>query len=299
MPAAAISVILPNYNGRALLEKNLPSLFGAIEGIEHEVIVVDDASADESIPFLNQHYPNVRVLENPHNLGFSATCNRGVKAARQPLLCIVNTDVTFEPDYFRKALPHFEDPQLFAVKGDIVNYAESPDNVVNIERSSRLYYKRGFLRFDQRVEPQPELFNGEIDGQFLLLGCCFVCDTQKMRELGGFDEVFSHFYWEDADLALRALRRGYHEVYEPACRVYHQTSSTIASYRSNTRRRLVSMRNKFIFSWRHLHGATQWSSHIGFTLLSLLGRWLILDWKYYAAFFNALSRGRHYRIRRP
>jgi GT2 family glycosyltransferase len=298
MATSSISVILPNYNGRKLLEKNLPSLFDALAGLDHEVIVVDDCSSDDSIDFLATHYPAVTRLRNEHNLGFSATCNRGVAAATKAQLCIVNTDVTFTPDYFQRALPYFADPQLFAVKGAILNYRTSFDDVFNIEETSLLYYKRGFLRFNQRVEPEAGNFTGKVGGQFVLLGCCFVCDRSKMLELGGFDEIFSPFYWEDADLAIRALRRGYRLAYEPQCRVYHQTSSTIASYRSNTRRRLVSMRNKFLFTWRHLQGFGQWTSHIFFTTLSLLGRWLILDWKFYAAFANALSRNHQFRTSR-
>lgn len=289
-----ISVILPNYNGRELLRSNLPSLYEALNrcSVEHEVIVVDDCSSDDSVAMLQAEFPDVRVLRNEKNLGFSATCNHGIVAATQPLLCIVNTDVTFTLDYFQRALPHFHDTKLFAVKGAIINYRDTVDNVVNTEATSLLYYKRGFLRFNQRVEPRPDTFTGRVGDQFVLLGCCFVCARDKMCELGGFDEIFSPFYWEDADLAIRALRRGFHLVYEPESKVYHQTSSTIASYRSNTRRRLVSMRNKFLFTWRHLQGTRAWISHLGFTALSLLGRWLILDWKFYLAFSSALIRVR-------
>lgn len=286
----SVSVVLPNYNGRSLLERNLPSLFAALEGFTAEVIVVDDCSKDESVSFLQQAYPQIRVLRNEQNLGFSATCNRGIRAATMARVCVVNTDVTFTPDYFQKALPYFADPQLFAVKGEIVNYRSSFDEVVNTEATSLLYYKRGFLRFNQRVEPRPDTFSGEVDGQFVLLGCCFVADREKLLSLKGFDEIYSPFYWEDADLALRGLRSGYHLVYAPECRVYHQTSSTIATYRSNSQRRLVSMRNKFLFTWRHLRGTPAWLSHILFTTLSLLTRWLILDWKFYLAFFRALQR---------
>jgi len=294
MAYQAISVILPNYNGTGLLRRNLPSLIEALEttGVDHEIIVVDDCSSDDSVAMLQAEFPQVRLVVNEKNLGFSATCNRGVHAAVHPLLCIVNTDVTFTRDYFQKALPYFADPAMFAVKGAIINYRNDFDDILNTESTSLLYYKRGFLRFNQRVEPRPETFTGKVDGQFVLLGCCFVCDREKMLELGGFDEIFSPFYWEDADLAIRALRRGFHLAYEPECKVFHQTSSTIASYRSNTRRRLVSMRNKFLFTWRHLQGVGQWTSHIGFTTLSLLVRWLILDWKFYWAFASALMRAR-------
>ncbi len=291
----AISVILPNYNGKELLRANLPSLYRALDTADldsYEVIVVDDCSSDDSVAMLQQEYPEIRIIENEKNLGFSGTCNRGVQTAIYPLLCITNTDVTFTPEYFQNALPHFEDPALFGLKGDIINYRDSIENVFNTEATSLLYMKRGFLRFNQRIEPRPDTFTGKVGGQFVLLGCCFVCDRQKMLELNGFDEIFSPFYWEDGDLALRALRRGYHLAYEPECKVYHHTSSTIASHRSNTRRRLASMRNKFLFSWRHLQGVDQWASHLTFLALSLLGRWVILDWKYYWAFANALIRAR-------
>lgn len=294
MSPTALSIILPNYNGRYLLERNLPSLFTALEGMEHEVIVVDDCSSDDGVAFLQQHYPQVKVVNNPRNLGFSATCNNGIKAATKPLLCIVNTDVSFTPDYFKTALPHFADPALFALKGEIINYRDTFSDVINTEATSELYYKRGFLRFNQRVEPQPDRLSGEIGAQFTLLGCCFVCRREMMLELGGFDEIYSPFYWEDADLAMRALRRGYRLAYEPASKVYHQISSTIGTYRSHTRRRLVSMRNKFLFTWRHLRGGGYWASHLLITALSLLGRWLILDWKYYIAFGWALARAINY-----
>ena len=85
MPSTALSVILPNYNGRQLLQRNLPSLFTALKGLEHEVIVVDDCSGDDSVSFLQQHYPQITLIQNPHNLGFSATCNAGIKAATKAL----------------------------------------------------------------------------------------------------------------------------------------------------------------------------------------------------------------------
>lgn len=293
MSTTTLSIILPNFNGRQLLQRNLPSLFAAVAGLEHEVIVVDDCSNDDSVPFLQQHYPQIKLIQNPHNMGFSATCNAGVRAATKSLLCIVNTDVTFTPEYFTRALPYFADPSLFSVKGEILNYSDSFDKLINTESTSEIYYKRGFLRFNQRVEPQPDKLSGKLGEQFTLLGCCFVCRREMMLELDGFDEIYSPFYWEDADLAMRALHRGYHLAYVPECRVYHQLSSTLSAYRSHTRRRLVSMRNKFIFTWRHLHGSGYWLSHVTVTFLSLLSRWLILDWKFYIAFFSALVRILH------
>lgn len=289
----AISIILPNYNGRSLLMVNIPSIIESLQFAKcnYEIIVIDDCSQDDSVNMLMENFPEVTIIQNQTNQGFSTTCNRGILVAKFPLLCICNTDVTFTKEYFSLALPYFQNnSNLFALKGSIVNYIDSIDNIMNIEKTTQLYFKRGFYRFNNRVEYDSKPLTGKLYEQFVLLGCVFVCDKNKMLELKGFDEIFSPFYWEDSDLAMRALRSGYTLAYAPECVVYHQTSSTIGTYRSYTKRRLVSMRNKFLFSWRHMDSATLWIKHLNHTLISLLTRWIMLDWKYYVAFFTALAR---------
>ena len=186
-----ISVILPNYNGRELLNENLPYLFAALDGIDHEVIVVDDCSSDDSVDMLQEHYPQVKIITSEVNEGFSATCNKGVNFARKNLLCIVNTDVRFTPDYFSNAIKYFANSSLFAIKGDIINYQDNISNITNTETAPVLYYKSGFLRFNHGIKPTSSKMTGGIDKHFVLLGCCFVCDRQKMLELRGFDEIYS------------------------------------------------------------------------------------------------------------
>lgn len=293
----SISVVLPNYNGRELLELNLPSLLKALEGLEWEIIVVDDCSPDDSVDFIEANYPDIRLITSETNSGFSTTCNKGIFEAEKELLCVANTDVTFTDDYFTSLLAEFDDPDLFAVKGDIINYEKSIDDAINIDRTTRVYYRRGFLRFDTK-SPLTErtVISGE-DTHIVFLGCCFVCDRKMILELGGFDEIYSPFYWEDADLAQRALRAGFKLLYLPESRVYHKASSTIGNYRTYSLRRLVSNRNKFLFSWRHLGARKIVLSHIPITLFNLLFRWLLLDWKYYAAFFWALTRKLKFRQR--
>lgn len=286
----SVSVIIPNYNGKGLLQRNIPSLFEALDyaQCDYEIIVVDDCSSDDSIVFLQQHYPQIRRLKNRVNLGFSATCNRGLQHARKQLVCMSNTDVTFSKEYFACALPYFDDDNVFAVKGVIANYQDDPQQLLNEEHTSKLYYKRGFLRFDQRVEPSRDL-SGNINSQFVLLGCCFVGERKKLLELGGYNEIFSPYYWEDSDLPLRAMRKGYRLIYAPECRVFHQVSSTISTTQSHLKRRLVSIRNKIMFTWFHLEPSLRYS-HALWLGLSVISRWLILDWKFYLSLIRATHR---------
>ena len=187
-------------------------------------------------------------------------------------------------------IDEFNDSSIFAVKGDIVNYGKSYDDVLSIDKTTLLYYKRGFLRFDTKTPLTNKILLSENDEQFIGLGCCFVCNRKIMLELGGYDEIYSPFYWEDCDLAQRALKHGYKLLYLPESKVYHQASSTIGNYISNNRRRLISNRNKFLFTWRHLDKSKLWRTHAPIIVLNILTRWLILDWKYYTAFALAISR---------
>jgi GT2 family glycosyltransferase len=292
-----ISVVLPNYNGRHLLEENLPSLFSALKyhGAQSEVIVVDDCSSDDSVAFLTEHYPQVRTVVNSSNMGFSASCNRGIAATSKPFVCVANTDVTFCPDYFVNTLRWFEDTNLFAVKGDIYNWKDTKDNILNIERVSELYFRRGLLRFNNKVTPDVDQFGFDLGKQFVLLGCCFVADRSKLVEIGGYNEVFAPYYWEDSDLALNGLAKGYNLKYDPDALVYHQLSSTINTTQSYIKRRTIAARNKYIFCWLHMASLGLSAKHRGFLLLSLTLRFLILDWKFYAAVWNAARRYRAYR----
>jgi len=280
--------VLPNYNGRELLEKNLPSLLEALNEakIPSEVIVSDDCSTDDSVEFLKHSYPDLVIVNTPVNSGFSTACNTGIARARYRYTCIVNTDVSFDIGYFKNSLPYFDNPNLFALKGDIVNYRERPDEVINIDKRIVVYFKRGLIKF--KTGEQRHTIN--YDHSLILLGCCFICRTELIKKLDGFDERFSPYFWEDLDLALSAFKKGYDLVYAPDLIIYHQLSSTIKKTQPDTKVRLISNRNKFILSWKHLDSPARWSIHLFFVFASLCTRWIKLDWRYYIALFYALSR---------
>jgi GT2 family glycosyltransferase len=284
-----ISVVLPNFNGSHLLARNLPSLFQALEGYEHQVIVVDDASTDDSVKFLRQGYPQVTIVEHIRNKGFSATCNTGLGIASGRYVCIANTDVEFSQHYFQNILPVLAEG-FFAAKGPIQNISKE-GLLLNVDVVAKSFIRRGFWRFNKKtVSESTSNFSANLGGAFPLLGCCFVANTEKLQNLGGFDEIFSPYYWEDSDLPFRALRAGERLAYVPQAKVSHQLSSTINTNRSKWKRKLVSDRNKFIFTWRHLHSRKEWLGHLGYQALYFPVRWLRLDWSYYLALIGALYR---------
>lgn len=287
-----ISVVIPNYNGINLLKQNLPSIYAALEhtNINYEIIVSDDCSSDDSIDFLKTTYPNIKVISTDTNLGFSGNCNNGIKNATQTLTCITNTDVNFDINYFKNALPYFSNENLFAVKGKIVNYEGDPENITTINETCLTYIKRGIIRFKCDIKPDNNKINKDIGGQYVGLGCCFVANTHHLKAIGGFYEIFSPYYWEDSDIAITALEKGFSLIYEKDCVIYHNHGSTISNTQSSLKRKIISNRNKFIFSWLHLKGLKNWCVHFLFIIINLLTRWIVLDVKYYVSLYTAIIK---------
>src|SRR3954463_665600 len=111
------SVVIPNWNGRDLLEKYLPSVLEAMG--DNEVIVVDNGSTDGSTAFVSERFPSVKVLALPANLGFGGGSNAGFRAASNDVVVLLNSDMRVEPDFLAPLLAGFTDELVFAVSCQI------------------------------------------------------------------------------------------------------------------------------------------------------------------------------------
>src|SRR6266542_2854436 len=111
---SGISIVIPNYNGEQLLEQNLPSIIAALThwGGQSELIVVDDCSADSSCQLIAERFPQVRLLVNSSNLGFSKSCNIGFNKANYPVGICINNDVNVEVDFIAPLLKSFQDKNV-------------------------------------------------------------------------------------------------------------------------------------------------------------------------------------------
>ena len=119
--AQKISVVIPNYNGKNLLKKNLPIVIKNCPGAE--IIVVDDCSKDQSVQFLHKTFKKVRTIKLKKNYGFAIASNTGVKAAKNNLVLLLNSDVVPKNNFLNPARSHFRNNEkLFAdIKQDDYN----------------------------------------------------------------------------------------------------------------------------------------------------------------------------------
>lgn len=286
---AELTILIPSFNGGQLLKKNMPAVLSFIEKTipNAPVIVYDDGSSDATREQMRQ-FPQVEYIVSAENRGFARAVNAGMRAVRTPYVLLLNNDVIpltglasalgalrSQEDWFavsaRQQLP-----------GQALGGAALPE------------FRHGLLRHvDARgakrdIHPFPIMYPS---------GGAALIRVEYFRALGGFEALFSPFYWEDADLGWRAWQKGWASMCAPGFSVLHDHSPTIKGNFSKYRVRLIATRNLFLFNWRALAGAGVWVAHCAYLPLHLTKALFSLDLAFLHGFFAALMRFN--RIQRP
>src|SRR5579871_1725281 len=258
--ARTASIVIPNWNGRDLLEKYLPSVTASIKNLPgSEVIVVDNGSADGSAAFVKQQFPQVRIVALDSNLGFGGGSNAGFRAAKNDIVVLLNSDMRVQPDFLAPLLDAFTDEKVFAVSCQI--FFSDPNKIREETGLTQGWWENGGLRVRHRIDPA-------VTGPFPCFyggggSCAF--DRRKFLDLGGFDELFRPFYLEDTDLGYQAWKRGWKVLYQPASVVYHEHRGTIGKKFSAAQIDAVLKKNFMLFCWKNIHEWRRLWSHFFFT----------------------------------
>jgi GT2 family glycosyltransferase len=216
----AVSVIVPNWNGRHLLADCL-SAMGAQTWQDYEIIVVDNGSTDGSAPWLQEHYPSVRVIANLENLGFPAAVNQGIRASDAPYVATLNNDVQVEPGWLAALVKAIESDARVGMCASKMLFAHSPDMI----NSAGVCLDRACMAWD-RLGGEPDT-NRETNPVEVFGACAGAALYRRvmLEQIADFDEDF-FAYLEDVDIAWRARLVGWRCLYVPAARVLHRHSAT-------------------------------------------------------------------------
>ncbi|PIU03842.1 hypothetical protein COT44_00995 [Candidatus Shapirobacteria bacterium CG08_land_8_20_14_0_20_39_18] len=250
------SIVIPNWNGKELLEKNLPAMMAVNPD---ETIIVDNASVDGSIEFLEEKYPEIILIKNSVNLGFALGCNQGVKKAKNELVVLLNNDVVPENDAISNAVGLFKDHKLFAVSFHEPQWSWA-----------RIFWKNGY------IEHEPGIGKSKTHISAWASGGSGIFRKLIWEELGGFDDLYAPFYWEDIDLSYRSWKRGYKVLWEPKAIVHHKHEGTIGKHFSKDYVSYISERNRLFFIWKNVSDTLLFSDHkkqLLFKLLTKPGYW--------------------------
>ena len=230
--SSGVAVVIVNYNGERLLPACLAAL--AAQSLPpDEILVADNGSRDGSLALLRAQHPGIATLELGRNFGFAGGANRGVAATAAPWVCVLNSDATPAPDWLHVLLAAPRGARTWALGSVLVSAATG-----RIESAGDQYAPEGYAYKLLRDRPLDEL-PGDPYAVFAAPGAAPVFRRDVFEQLGGYEERF-FLYYEDVDLAFRAVLRGYHALLVPNARVTHQLGATT---RSAARARFYVARN--------------------------------------------------------
>jgi len=224
------SVIVPNYNGRRFLDTCLGALFRQTYPPELlEVVLVDDASTDDSVAWVREHYEGVKIVALASNSGLAAGCNAGARAATGDLLVMLNNDTEAEPGWLAalvEAASAHPEAGAIASKMLLFDRREVLHNAGDLMGADGIPRNRGVWEVDEgQYDAHEEVFGG--------CGGGVAYRRAAWEAAGGFDERL-FMYLEDVDLAWRLQLLGWRAIFAPEARLYHHLSATgggvLASY---------------------------------------------------------------------
>lgn len=211
---ARASVIIVNYNSGERLTNCLHALVMECERAD-EIIVIDNASTDDSAREVEHTFPDVRVIDNDENIGFGGANNLGAQFATGKYLAFLNPDTVVQPGWLARLVTALEDNPQAGLATSKILLLDDPERINacgNEMHSSGLTLCRGMGK-DSGALFDPSEVNA-------VSGAAFVIRRALFELLGGFDESF-FLYMEDTDLSLRARLAGYRCIYVPDSVVYH------------------------------------------------------------------------------
>ncbi len=247
------AVIILNWNGRSLLEQFLPS--GAAHTISEraDLIVADNGSTDDSVAWVREHCPEVKLLELGENFGFSGGYNRAIAQTRYPLTLLLNSDVEV-PEGWLEPLLDFMDanPDVGAVMPKILSYKQK-DSFEYAGAAGGYIDRLGYPYCRGRLFECVEKDEGQYDGRPVEVawasGAALLVRTDLYEKVGGLDEKF-FAHMEEIDLCLRIRREGFRVMCCTDSHVYHVGGASLNQ--GNPKKTYLNFRNNLLLLHKNL-----------------------------------------------
>lgn len=236
------AVVILNWNGRKLLEQFLPSIVKYnIKNVD--IYVADNASNDNSVDFVKNNFPQVKVVKNFTNGGYAKGYNDALKQIKADIYCLINSDIEVSKNWLLPVIKTFKnEPNTAIIQPKLLDF----NNKVKFEYAGAAGgfvdllgypYCRG--RIFNELEADKGQFN-DTSSIFWASGACFFIRSSVFHNLGGFDEdYFAH--QEEIDLCWRVQNKGYNIKYVGTSTVYHVGGATLQE--ANPKKTYLNFRN--------------------------------------------------------
>lgn len=272
-----VSIVIPYWNGAEKIRRHLPEVleFARTNNVE-EIIASDDASTDETAELLKNEFPEAVLVKRKKNEGFSSNVNTGFTKASGDFILLLNSDATPKKDVLKFALPHFQNPKVFAVGCRV------GDGLWTTGK-----FERGFFWHSQAGNREGKKGKeNEANKTLWVSGGSSIFRKSLWDEMGGLDPLYNPFYVEDLDLGYRAWKRGYINIWEPKSIVEHyREKGVIESHFSRSVISSTAERNMLIFTWKNITSPVLTKSH-----QQALVKRLLQHPKYWTIFLSATKK---------
>jgi GT2 family glycosyltransferase len=222
MPPIA-SIIIVSYNSAAQIGTCLRALQQQRCDCDYEIVVVDNASRDESRVIV-AGFPGVRLLAADENWGFAGGVNRGAAAAHGRVIALLNPDAEPAPDWLQQLVAALGDPQIGVVGSQVIG----PDG--RIQSLGSELQLPVMLSAHRKAGERDTGQDDQIADVWAVHGAAMAFTRPLWEALGGFDEGFFPAYWEESDFCERARRAGRRVVVAPRATVQHHEASATGKY---------------------------------------------------------------------
>lgn len=224
-----VSIVIPNWNGKKYLKDCITSLRGQTHN-NLEIIVVDNASKDDSVEYLQKNFPDTKIIQHRSNLGFGAANNTGISAAQGEYIMMLNNDTRLEPNCIEELIRSIERNKKYGACASKI-LLENEDNLLDVAGIAvcldGLSIGRGRLESSDKFNDEEEVFFAS--------DCACLYKKEMLEDIGLTNEVYDvdfFAYADETDMGWRAQLAGWKCIYNPKAVVYHLHSASSGSYSS-------------------------------------------------------------------
>lgn len=245
-----IAVVILNWNGVQLLEQFLPSIIQFSP--EATIYVADNASADDSVSFVEKHFPSVQIVKNKGNFGFAQGYNEALKHIDAEIYALVNSDIEVTQNWLEPILETFAKESATAIIQPKILDFKNKQYFEYAGAAGGFIDQYGYPYCRGRIFDTIEKDLGQYDDNreiFWASGACFFIRSAVYKELNGFDgDFFAH--QEEIDLCWRAFNKGHKIKYNYKSVVYHVGGATLQQ--GNPRKTFLNFRNSLLMLTKNL-----------------------------------------------
>ncbi len=247
-PQIFVSIIILTWNALEYTKKCVRSI-QEHTSYPYEIIFADNASTDGTVEYLRNlvgEYSNYKLIENRENKGFATGNNQGVAAAQGEYVMLLNNDVLVSDGWLTSLVESLERNDKIGMTGPITNSISGRQMVRDVPYSD----ENGFHVFAKKVK---KAYNGRLTPRYRIAGFAILMKKALYEEVGGFDESFGTGNYEDDDLCLKVLEKGYAIMVDESVFIHHYRSQTFIENKIDYRNSLSVNETKFKEKWPNIN----------------------------------------------